>query len=51
VASSSGIIDIGGQQSPSGVHDEVMDRLGSFVDPKTAKKPIKAIHKRLGYIE
>ena len=23
-----------------------MDRLGSFVDPKTGKKPIKAIHKR-----
>jgi predicted AlkP superfamily phosphohydrolase/phosphomutase len=28
------------------VRDEVMDRLGSFVDPKTGKKPVKAIHKR-----
>ena len=28
------------------VRDEVMDRLGSFVDPKTGKKPIKAIDKR-----
>jgi hypothetical protein len=23
-----------------------VDRLGSFVDPKTGRKPIKAIHKR-----
>src|SRR5919197_5631830 len=28
------------------VRDELMDRLGSFVDPKTGKKPLKAIHKR-----
>jgi predicted AlkP superfamily phosphohydrolase/phosphomutase len=28
------------------VRDEVMDRLGSFVDPKTGRKPVKAIHKR-----
>jgi predicted AlkP superfamily phosphohydrolase/phosphomutase len=28
------------------VRDEVMDRLASFVDPKTGEKPIKAIHKR-----
>ena len=28
------------------VRDEVMDRLASFVDPKTGKKPVKAIYKR-----
>ena len=38
-----GIVDPGDYEK---VRDEVMDRLGSFVDPKTGKKPIKAIHKR-----
>jgi predicted AlkP superfamily phosphohydrolase/phosphomutase len=28
------------------VRDEVMDRLASFVDPKTGKKPVTAIYKR-----
>ena len=28
------------------VRGEVMDRLASFVDPKTGKKPVKAIYKR-----
>ncbi len=28
------------------VRDEVMDRLGSFVDPKTGKKPVKEIYRR-----
>ena len=28
------------------VRDELMDRLASFVDPKTGKKPVKAIFKR-----
>jgi predicted AlkP superfamily phosphohydrolase/phosphomutase len=28
------------------VRGEVMDRLGSFVDPKTGKNPVKAIYKR-----
>ena len=38
-----GIVDPGDYEK---VRDEVMDRLGSFVDPKTGKKPIKEIHKR-----
>ena len=38
-----GIVDPGDYEK---VRDEVMDRLGSFVDPKTGKKPIKATHKR-----
>jgi predicted AlkP superfamily phosphohydrolase/phosphomutase len=38
-----GIVDPGDYEK---VRDEVMDRLASFVDPKTGKKPIKAIHKR-----
>jgi predicted AlkP superfamily phosphohydrolase/phosphomutase len=28
------------------VRDQVMDALGSFVDPKTGRKPVKAIYKR-----
>ncbi|GIU98937.1 MAG: hypothetical protein KatS3mg014_0553 [Actinomycetota bacterium] len=28
------------------VREEVMDRLASFVDPKTGRRPIKAVHKR-----
>jgi len=28
------------------VREEVMDRLASFVDPKTGRRPIEAIHKR-----
>jgi predicted AlkP superfamily phosphohydrolase/phosphomutase len=28
------------------VRDEVMDRLASFVDPATGKKPVKAIYRR-----
>jgi predicted AlkP superfamily phosphohydrolase/phosphomutase len=38
-----GIVDPGDYEK---VRDEVMDRLGSFVDPKTGKKPVKAIYKR-----
>src|SRR5919106_6662258 len=38
-----GVVDPGDYEK---VRDEVMDRLGSFVDPKTGAKPIKAIHKR-----
>jgi predicted AlkP superfamily phosphohydrolase/phosphomutase len=38
-----GVVDPGDYER---VRDEVMDRLGSFVDPKTGKKPVKAIHKR-----
>jgi predicted AlkP superfamily phosphohydrolase/phosphomutase len=38
-----GIVDPGDYEK---VRDEVMDRLGSFVDPKTGRKPVKAIHKR-----
>jgi len=28
------------------VRDQLLDRLGSFVDPKTGKKPVKEIYKR-----
>jgi predicted AlkP superfamily phosphohydrolase/phosphomutase len=28
------------------VRGEIMDRLGSFVDPKTGRKPVKEIHRR-----
>jgi predicted AlkP superfamily phosphohydrolase/phosphomutase len=38
-----GIVDPGDYEK---VRDELMDRLGSFVDPKTGKKPVKEIHKR-----
>jgi predicted AlkP superfamily phosphohydrolase/phosphomutase len=38
-----GVVDPGDYER---VRDEVMDRLGSFVDPKTGKKPVKEIHKR-----
>ena len=38
-----GIVDPGDFEK---VRDEVMDRLGAFVDPKTGKKPVKAIAKR-----
>jgi len=38
-----GIVDPGDYEK---VRGEVMDRLGSFVDPKTGKKPVKEIHKR-----
>ena len=38
-----GIVDPGDFER---VRDEVMDRLASFVDPKTGKKPVKAIFKR-----
>jgi predicted AlkP superfamily phosphohydrolase/phosphomutase len=38
-----GIVDPGDYEK---VRGEVMDRLGSFVDPKTGKKPVKAIYKR-----
>ena len=38
-----GVVDPGDYEK---VRDEVMDRLGSFVDPKTGDKPVKAIHKR-----
>jgi len=38
-----GIVDPGDFEK---VRDEVMDRLASFVDPKTGKKPVKAIYKR-----
>jgi predicted AlkP superfamily phosphohydrolase/phosphomutase len=38
-----GIVDPGDFER---VRDEVMDRLSSFTDPKTGKKPVKAIYKR-----
>jgi predicted AlkP superfamily phosphohydrolase/phosphomutase len=38
-----GIVDPGDFEK---VRDEVMDRLASFVDPKTGKKPVKAIYRR-----
>jgi predicted AlkP superfamily phosphohydrolase/phosphomutase len=28
------------------VRDQIMDRLASFVDPKTGRKPVKAIHRK-----
>ncbi len=38
-----GIVDPGDFER---VRDEVMDRLASFVDPKTGRKPVKAIFKK-----
>ncbi|HYG72956.1 MAG TPA: alkaline phosphatase family protein, partial [Actinomycetota bacterium] len=38
-----GVVDSGDFER---VRDEVMDRLASFVDTKTGKKPVKAIYKR-----
>ena len=38
-----GIVDPGDYEK---VRDELMDRLGSFVDPKTGQKIVKEIHKR-----
>jgi predicted AlkP superfamily phosphohydrolase/phosphomutase len=38
-----GIVDPGDFEK---VRDEVLDRLGSFVDPKTGQKPVKEIYKR-----
>jgi predicted AlkP superfamily phosphohydrolase/phosphomutase len=38
-----GIVDPGDFEK---VRDEVMDRLASFTDPKTGRKPVKAIFKR-----
>jgi len=38
-----GIVDPGDFEK---VRDEVMDRLSSFVDPKTGRKPVKAIFRR-----
>ncbi len=38
-----GIVDPGDYEK---VRDALMDRLGSFVDPKTGKKPVKEIYKR-----
>ncbi len=38
-----GIVDPGDFEK---VRDEVMDRLANFTDPKTGKKPVKAIFKR-----
>ncbi len=38
-----GIVDPGDFER---VRDEVMDRLASFVDPKTGRKPVKAIYRR-----
>ena len=38
-----GVVDPGDYDK---VRDAVMDRLGSFVDPKTGTKPVKEIHKR-----
>jgi predicted AlkP superfamily phosphohydrolase/phosphomutase len=38
-----GIVDPGDFEK---VRDEVMDRLASFTDPKTGKRPVKAIYKR-----
>jgi len=38
-----GIVDPGDYEK---VRDELMDRLGSFVDPKTGQRIVKEIHKR-----
>ncbi|MGZ5288258.1 MAG: alkaline phosphatase family protein, partial [Actinomycetota bacterium] len=38
-----GVVDPGDYEK---VRDELLDRLGSFVDPKTGKKPVKEIYKR-----
>src|SRR5438128_2070431 len=38
-----GIVDSGDYDK---VRDELLDRLGSFVDPKTGKTPVKEIYKR-----
>jgi predicted AlkP superfamily phosphohydrolase/phosphomutase len=38
-----GIVDPGDFEK---VRDQLLDRLGSFVDPKTGKKPVKEIYKR-----
>jgi predicted AlkP superfamily phosphohydrolase/phosphomutase len=38
-----GIVDQGDYDK---VRNELLDRLGSFVDPKTGKKPVKEIYKR-----
>jgi predicted AlkP superfamily phosphohydrolase/phosphomutase len=38
-----GVVDPGDFEK---VRDALMDRLGSYVDPKTGKKPVKEIHKR-----
>ena len=38
-----GIVDPGDFEK---VRDDLMERLGSFVDPKTGRKPVKAIYKR-----
>jgi predicted AlkP superfamily phosphohydrolase/phosphomutase len=38
-----GIVDPGDYEK---VRDELLDRLGNFVDPKTGKKPVKEIYKR-----
>jgi predicted AlkP superfamily phosphohydrolase/phosphomutase len=38
-----GIVDPGDYER---VRDEVMERLASFVDPKTGRKPVKAIYRR-----
>jgi predicted AlkP superfamily phosphohydrolase/phosphomutase len=38
-----GVVDPGDFER---VRDEVMDRLSSFVDPKTGRKPVKAIYRR-----
>ena len=38
-----GIVDPGDYEK---VRDELMDRLGGYVDPKTGKKPVKEIYKR-----
>ena len=38
-----GIVDPGNYER---VRDEVMERLSSFVDPKTGRKPVKAIYRR-----
>ena len=38
-----GVVDPGDYEK---VRNELLDRLGSFVDPKTGKKPVKEIYKR-----
>jgi predicted AlkP superfamily phosphohydrolase/phosphomutase len=38
-----GVVDPGDYEK---VRDELLDRLGSFVDPKTGARPVKEIHKR-----
>jgi predicted AlkP superfamily phosphohydrolase/phosphomutase len=38
-----GVVDPGDYEK---VRDELLDRLGSFVDPKTGQKPVKEIYKR-----